>query len=65
MVGMATLVYLVSPIDLIPEMIFGILGYLDDLIAVIFMAVYVSAVYRAYVIGTREQQQTQELELQN
>lgn len=38
-------IYFISPLDLIPESIFGIFGFIDDLIVVIFILVYVSIVY--------------------
>lgn len=42
-------IYVVSPIDLIPEAIFGIFGLLDDLIGVVYMLLYAAGLYRAYV----------------
>ena len=32
------LIYLVSPVDLIPEAVFGILGFFDDIGVLIFTA---------------------------
>ena len=49
MVGLALLIYLVSPIDLIPEGLFGIFGLADDLFVLVCTVVYATGVYRAYV----------------
>ena len=44
-------VYLVSPLDLLPEAVFGILGLVDDVIIIAGTLVYISLVYRALVAG--------------
>ena len=36
------IVYLLSPFDLIPEIVFGFIGYLDDLVIVIFIFIAVA-----------------------
>jgi hypothetical protein len=41
--------YLFSPLDLIPEAVFGALGLLDDLIILVAVATYVSQLYRNYI----------------
>ena len=38
--------YLVSPIDLIPEVLFGPLGLVDDLVSLVMVLVYVAQTYR-------------------
>lgn len=45
----AAIMYLVSPLDLIPEAFFGVLGFLDDLFVVLLLALYVSIIYRRYL----------------
>ncbi len=40
------ILYLVSPFDLIPEMVFGLIGYLDDLVIVIFVFIAVGQGFR-------------------
>lgn len=40
-------VYLVSPLDLLPEAAFGVLGLLDDVIIIVGTLVYISLIYRA------------------
>lgn len=44
-------VYLLSPFDVIPEAIFGIIGILDDIAVVLILALYLSTIYRAARIG--------------
>ncbi|KAI1289544.1 E3 ubiquitin-protein ligase [Halotydeus destructor] len=46
---MAAIMYLISPLDLIPEAVFGILGLLDDLFVVLLLAIYVSMIYRRFL----------------
>lgn len=41
--------YLFSPLDLIPEAVFGAVGLLDDIIILIAVAAYASQLYRHYV----------------
>ena len=43
------LLYLITPVDILPESVFGIAGILDDLIVIIIIAVYVTSLYRNYV----------------
>ncbi|XP_062163975.1 uncharacterized protein LOC133870775 isoform X2 [Alnus glutinosa] len=40
-------VYVVSPVDIIPEGILGIVGLLDDLLIVLICFLHVSAIYRS------------------
>ncbi len=40
------LVYFISPIDLIPELVFGRIGYIDDVGSILVALVYVAHVYR-------------------
>ncbi|XP_003745830.1 E3 ubiquitin-protein ligase RNF170 [Galendromus occidentalis] len=40
------LVYLLSPVDVVPEAMFGLLGFLDDLFVLIVLGVYMSLIYR-------------------
>ncbi|KAI4343263.1 hypothetical protein MLD38_027791 [Melastoma candidum] len=42
-----SVVYIVSPVDFIPEAILGIIGYLDDLIIVLMFFLHVAALYRS------------------
>jgi RING finger protein 170 len=42
-------IYLISPIDFIPEAVFGIVGYFDDLVFVFSTLMYLSSVYRGII----------------
>jgi RING finger protein 170 len=48
------LIYFVSPLDIVPEAAFGILGFLDDFVILLLLAIYVSIMYR-YHVGQRSQ----------
>ncbi|RNA09020.1 E3 ubiquitin-ligase RNF170-like [Brachionus plicatilis] len=41
--------YFLSPLDIIPEALFGIFGFLDDLFVIFIIAIYVSTIYRQFV----------------
>jgi RING finger protein 170 len=45
----AAFVYFISPLDIIPEAAFGILGFLDDVFIVLLLAIYISIIYRQFV----------------
>ncbi|KAK3002297.1 hypothetical protein RJ639_021614 [Escallonia herrerae] len=51
-------IYLISPVDIIPEAIFGIIGLLDDLVIVLVCFLHVAALYRD--IGAYRLQQSHE-----
>ncbi|XP_031405490.1 E3 ubiquitin-protein ligase RNF170-like isoform X2 [Punica granatum] len=40
-------IYILSPVDFIPEAILGIIGYLDDLIILLVCVLHVAALYRS------------------
>ena len=46
------LIYVFSPLDLIPEAVFGVLGYLDDIVILFAVLSYASQIYRHYVTNT-------------
>ena len=46
----AALLYFISPLDIIPEAVFGVLGFLDDIFILILLAVYISIMYRQFVV---------------
>ncbi len=50
-VALLTLFYLISPLDLVPELMFGIVGLIDDVLAIVLMVLYVAGQYRAYVVN--------------
>nr|XP_040575247.1 E3 ubiquitin-protein ligase RNF170-like [Lepeophtheirus salmonis] len=46
MVQFSSLLYFLIPFDFIPEINYGLLGYVDDFILIIFSAIYVANLYR-------------------
>lgn len=44
------LLYLLSPLDLVPEAIFGALGLLDDLVILVAVVSYAALLYRHHVM---------------
>uniref|UniRef100_A0A7N4P8F5 RING-type E3 ubiquitin transferase n=1 Tax=Sarcophilus harrisii TaxID=9305 RepID=A0A7N4P8F5_SARHA len=38
--------YLISPLDFVPEALFGILGFLDDFFVIFLLLIYISIMYR-------------------
>uniref|UniRef100_H3AD78 E3 ubiquitin-protein ligase RNF170 n=2 Tax=Latimeria chalumnae TaxID=7897 RepID=H3AD78_LATCH len=46
---MGALLYLASPLDFLPEALFGILGFLDDLFVIFLLLIYISIMYREVV----------------
>lgn len=46
---LAAVMYLFSPLDIIPEAVFGVIGFLDDIFVMFVLAVYVSIIYRRLV----------------
>ena len=48
--GAMASVYLLSPFDIVPEAIFGIIGILDDLIIVALFLLYAGILYRNFIV---------------
>ncbi|KAL2893499.1 hypothetical protein RDABS01_009408, partial [Bienertia sinuspersici] len=46
-----SVIYLVSPVDIIPEGILGVFGLLDDLILLLICLLYVAAIYRSVLVS--------------
>jgi RING finger protein 170 len=44
-------IYILSPLDILPEAIFGIVGMLDDAFVVLMFAMYISLAYRQFIAG--------------
>ena len=44
------MIYLISPIDLIPEAIFGPFGLFDDVVSLIVTLVYIASIYRQSIV---------------
>lgn len=45
----AAVLYFISPLDIIPEAVFGVLGFLDDVFVILLLAIYVSIIYRGVI----------------
>ncbi|OTF69420.1 RING finger protein 170-like protein [Euroglyphus maynei] len=45
----AAILYLISPLDMIPEAVFGIFGLIDDIVVVLLLAIYVTIIYRRFL----------------
>ncbi|CAK9162683.1 unnamed protein product [Ilex paraguariensis] len=43
-------IYVLSPVDIIPEGLFGIIGLLDDLIIVLICFLHVATLYRSVLL---------------
>ena len=43
------LIYIISPLDLIPEAVAGVFGFFDDIIVLLVVIIYVTVLYRNYV----------------
>ncbi|XP_051524038.1 E3 ubiquitin-protein ligase RNF170-like isoform X1 [Myxocyprinus asiaticus] len=46
---MGALMYLVSPLDFIPEGVVGLLGFMDDFFVILLLFIYISIMYREVV----------------
>ncbi|GFR99350.1 E3 ubiquitin-protein ligase RNF170 [Elysia marginata] len=46
---LAAFLYLISPLDILPEAVFGIIGFLDDIFVILLLAIYISIIYRQVV----------------
>ena len=45
----AAIMYLISPLDMIPEAVFGIFGLFDDIVILLLLAIYVTIIYRRFL----------------
>ncbi|XP_071952782.1 E3 ubiquitin-protein ligase RNF170-like [Antedon mediterranea] len=45
----AAILYLLSPLDVIPEAVFGVLGFFDDLFIICLIGIYVTVIYRGII----------------
>jgi RING finger protein 170 len=50
---LVALSYFLSPLDFIPEALFGIFGLIDDLLVFVFLAVYACTMYRQLIANRR------------
>ena len=45
----AAMLYLVSPIDILSEAAFGLLGFIDDIVIILLLLFYITEIYRNVV----------------
>lgn len=45
------LLYLLSPLDILPEAVYGLLGLVDDIFVLLSLCVYLSIMYHSYIAG--------------
>ena len=50
------LLYLVSPVDLLPEAVFGVVGLIDDLLVFVLVAMYVTFFFRQVMANMAERE---------
>lgn len=49
LISAVNFVYFVSPIDILPEALFGLFGYFDDIIFALMTLIYLSMYYRQII----------------
>lgn len=42
--------YVLLPLDILPESFLGLLGFIDDIVIILGALVYLTLIYRAYII---------------
>ena len=50
-----SLLYVFSPFDLLPELVFGVLGYVDDALILVAASVVLAGLYRAFTVQRQAQ----------
>lgn len=50
LVAALSAIYVISPVDIIPEALLGIIGLLDDVIIVLLCFLHVAALYRSFLL---------------
>ena len=50
------IMYLISPLDMIPEAVFGLFGLLDDVFVVLLVAIYITIIYRRFLANRWEEE---------
>ncbi|XP_013415214.1 E3 ubiquitin-protein ligase RNF170 isoform X2 [Lingula anatina] len=60
LVFVAAILYFISPLDIIPESVFGFVGFLDDLFIVLLLMIYITVIYRNFVEHRAQQAQAQQ-----
>ena len=52
---LGSLLYVFSPFDLLPELVFGVLGYVDDALILVAASVVLAGLYRAFTVQRQAQ----------
>ena len=47
---LGSMLYVFSPFDLLPELVFGVLGYVDDALILVAVSVVLAGLYRAFTV---------------
>jgi RING finger protein 170 len=47
-------VYILLPFDLVPEVVFGLVGFLDDIVIIIWVLFMIVGIYRTIVSARRQ-----------
>ena len=50
-----SMLYVFSPFDLLPELVFGVLGYVDDALIIVAACVVLAGLYRAFTVQRQAQ----------
>lgn len=51
-----SLLYFILPFDVLPESLLGVAGYIDDLLLILFIIIYLSIVFRNMIVRREEEQ---------
>lgn len=51
----AAALYFISPLDIIPESVFGFLGLLDDVLIILLLLVYITEMYRRVIANRADE----------
>jgi RING finger protein 170 len=47
---LGSLLYVLSPLDIVPEAVFGVFGYIDDIIVALYVYVFVASFVRSALL---------------
>ncbi|KAK9162098.1 hypothetical protein Syun_003000 [Stephania yunnanensis] len=48
---LVSVIYVLSPIDIIPEGVLGFIGFVDDILVALFFFLHIAAIYRAVLLN--------------
>lgn len=61
----AAALYFVSPLDIIPESVFGFLGLMDDVLIILLLLVYITEMYRRVIANRAEETMWKDTKIEN